>query len=40
MLLNAAKCQGHNFYRFGLIKRKPTGVGVVGVSIQIKVIDI
>ena len=24
-LLNAAKCQGHSFYRFCVIKRKPTG---------------
>ena len=40
MLLNAAKCQGHNFYRFWLIKGKPKGVGVVGVNIQIKMIDI
>ena len=25
MLLNAAKCQGYSFYRFWVIKRKPTG---------------
>ena len=25
MLLNAAKCQGHNLYRFWVIKGKPTG---------------
>ena len=24
MLSNAAKCQGYSFYRFGVIKRKPT----------------
>ena len=27
MLLNAAKCQGYNFYRFWFIKEKPTGGG-------------
>ena len=27
MLLNAAKCQGYNFYRFWGIKGKPTGAG-------------
>ena len=27
MLLNAAKCQGYNFYRFWVIKGKPTGGG-------------
>ena len=27
MLLNAAKCQGHSFYCFWAIKRKPTGGG-------------
>ena len=27
LLLNAAKCQGYSFYRFGLIKEKPTGGG-------------
>ena len=25
MLLHAAKCQGYSFYRFWVIKRKPTG---------------
>ena len=25
MLLNVAKCQGYSFYRFWVIKRKPTG---------------
>ena len=25
MLLNAAKCQGYNFYHFWVIKEKPTG---------------
>ena len=25
MLLNAAKCQGYSFYRFWVIKGKPTG---------------
>ena len=28
ILLNAAKCQGHSFYRFWVIKGKPTGMGV------------
>ena len=28
MLLNAAKCQGYSFYRFWVIKGKPTGGGV------------
>ena len=28
ILLNAAKCQGYTFYRFWVIKGKPTGVGV------------
>ena len=27
MLLNPAKCQGYSFYRFGVIKGKPTGNG-------------
>ena len=27
MLLNAAKCQGYSFYRFWVMKRKPTGGG-------------
>ena len=27
MLLNAAKCQGYSFYRFWVIKGKPTGGG-------------
>ena len=27
MLLNAAKCQGYSFYRFWVIKEKPTGRG-------------
>ena len=26
MLLNAAKCQGYNFYHFWIINEKPTGV--------------
>ena len=25
ILLNAEKCQGYNFYRFWVIKEKPTG---------------
>ena len=29
MLLNAAKFQGYSFYRFWVIKGKPTGVGGV-----------
>ena len=33
MLLNAAKCQGCSFYRFWVIKGKPTG-GVKGVDIH------
>ena len=28
MLLNAAKCQGYSFYRFWVIKGKPTRAGV------------
>ena len=27
LLLNAAKCQGYSFYRFWVIKGKPTGMG-------------
>ena len=27
MLLNAAKCQGYPFYRFWVLKGKPTGMG-------------
>ena len=34
MLLNAAKCQGYSFYRFWVIKGKPTGCGE-GVKFQI-----
>ena len=30
MLLNAAKCQGYNFYCFWVIKGKPTGEGAGG----------
>ena len=30
MLLNAAKCQGYSFYRFWVIKGKPTGGGAEG----------
>ena len=30
MLLNAAKCQDYSFYRFWVIKRKPTGLGWEG----------
>ena len=29
MLLNAAKCQGYSFYRFGVIKGKPIGRGKI-----------
>ena len=29
MLLNATKCQGYSFYRFWVIKEKPTGWGRV-----------
>ena len=32
MLLNAAKSQGYSFYRFGVIKGKPTGGGGVKLS--------
>ena len=34
MLLNAAKCQGYNFYRFWFIKEKPTGGGGGGGKIS------
>ena len=27
MLLNAGKCHGYSFYNFGVIKRKPSGLG-------------
>ena len=38
MLLNAAKCQGESFYRFSLIKGKPTeGKGVKLPPTQIRV---
>ena len=38
MLLNAAKCQGESFYRFSLIKGKPTeGEGVKLPPTQIRV---
>ena len=30
VLLNAAKCQGYSFYRFWVIKGKPTGGGAEG----------
>ena len=29
MLMNAAKCQGYSFYRFGVIKEEPTGEGYI-----------
>ena len=33
MLLNAVKCQGYFFYRFWVIKGKPTGIsGADGVG--------
>ena len=32
MLLNAAKCQGYSFYRFGVIKGKPTGRGKINLK--------
>ena len=33
MLLNAEKSQGYSFYRFWVIKGKPTGVGTGGIII-------
>ena len=35
MLLNAAKCQGYNFYRFWFIKEKPTGGGEGGRGVKL-----
>ena len=38
MLLNAAKCQGYGFYRFWVIKGKPTGgVKLLSPTTQIRV---
>ena len=37
MLLNARKCQGYGFYRFWVIKRKPTGGGKITPPTQISV---
>ena len=39
MLLNAAECQGYSFYRFWVIKEKPTG-GVKLPHTQIRVKDV
>ena len=40
MLLNAAKCQGHSFYRFFVIKGKPTRGVQLHPAIQIMVKEI
>ena len=41
MLLNAAKCQGYSFYRFWVIKEKPTrvawGGGITSPFTQIRI---
>ena len=36
MLLNAAKFQGYSFYRFRVIKGKPTGGGGVTLGLNIE----
>ena len=38
MLLNAAKCQGYSFYRFGVIKAKPTGGGKIAPKIRVNMV--
>ena len=39
MLLNAAKCQGYSFYRFWVIKGKPTGGKITPTQIRVKALE-